>query len=97
MGRSRHGRFGDSETEGFVCAGDNRETWSRYCEMLRVKPGRRRFSDASDCILPLALTFIGIHDGTSDVERAFSRVQLLECQRRERHMSRELLHDCLNI
>ena len=68
MRRSRHGRFGDSETEGFVCAGDNRETWSRYCEMLCVKPGRRRFSDASDCILLLALTFIGIHDGTSDVE-----------------------------
>ena len=97
MRRSRQGKVGDSETEGFVSAGDNRETWSRYCETLRVKPGRRRISDASDCILPLALTFIGIHDGTSDVDRAFSRVHLLECKRRERHMSPELLHDCLSI
>ena len=65
--------------------------------MLQVHHNRNKFKATGGCILHLAMTFIGILDGISDVKRGLARLQPLELKRRERHMTAELVEDCMNI
>ena len=50
-----------------------------------------------DCVVQLTLTYLGILDVTTDVERAFSRIQRLEIKSRERHCHATRLQDSLNV
>ena len=51
----------------------------------------------ADCIVPLVLTYLGITDGSSDVERAFSHLQLVKCRRAQRHHLPQVLQDILKV
>ena len=64
--------------------------------MYRI-PGSERFSPGKKILISLALTYLGILDGTSDVERCFARVQLLELKRRVREFRPILMKDALQI
>ena len=84
--------------------GDNRSAWCQLLESLRLKadcgePGGKAkpFRKDMHCVVSLALTYIGILDVTTCVERCFSRLQRLEIKSRERHCHASRLHDSLNI
>ena len=77
--------------------GDNRLAWSKLLESFRNPTNRRKFRADMSCVLHLAVTYIGILDVTTDVERCFSRLQRLEIKSRERHCHPSRLEDSLNI
>ena len=82
--------------------GDSRAAWSSYldefCRNPRLSPrAMNKWRPYADCIVPLVLTFLGIMDGSSDVERNFSQMQLLECRRARRHHSEQVLQDLLKV
>ena len=52
---------------------------------------------SADCIVVLVLTYLGIMDGSSDVERNFSQLALIECVRARRHHCEQLLQDILKV
>jgi hypothetical protein len=76
---------------------DNREAWCKLLDSVRIKENSRKFRADMNCVVHLALTYIGILDVTTDVERAFSRIQRLEIKSRERHCHPSRLQDSLNI
>jgi len=76
---------------------DNREVWCKLLDSVRIKENSRKFRADMNCVVHLALTYIGILDVTTDVERAFSRIQRLEIKSRERHCHPSRLQDSLNI
>ena len=47
--------------------------------------------------MPLVLTYLGIMDGSSDVERSFSQLTLAECRRAKRHHAEQFLQDLLKV
>ena len=51
----------------------------------------------ADCIVVLVLTYLGIMDGSSDVERNLSQLSLVECVRARRHHCEQLLQDILKV
>ena len=76
--------------------GDNRRAWIEYAEtMCRARPGRRiKVKPGCKAIFELILTYIGIMDGSSDVERIFRRLEQIEGKRCVRHHRPELL-ECI--
>ena len=54
-------------------SGDNREAWCKLLNSLRSRHDKRKFRPDMDCVVQLTLTYLGILDVTTDVERAFSR------------------------
>jgi hypothetical protein len=67
----------------------------RVLESLRTPQGyfRKDFSD----IIEIMLSYIGILDGTSDVERLFANVELLEMKRRINHFDPLTMKDALQV
>jgi hypothetical protein len=79
-------------------AGDIRAAWSSYLdEFCRVTRPRLGWRKETDCIVPLVLTYLGIMDGSSDVERNFAQLTLLECRRSRRHHGEQFLQDLLKV
>ena len=77
---------------------DNRLAWAELLEQTcRAPRSKRKFKDTAKCLVELVLTFIGIMDGEGDVERMFSRLQLVEVNRRKRHHKEETLMDIMKI
>jgi hypothetical protein len=76
-------------------SGDNRRMCERVVESLRTRTGyfRKDFAD----IIEIMLTYIGILDGTSDVERLFAKVELLEMKRRIHHFDCVTMKDALQV
>jgi hypothetical protein len=78
--------------------GDTRQSWISYleacCRKTRHPKDWRR---EADCIVPLVITFLGIMDGSSDIERNFSMLELTECRRAKRHHSEQFLQDMLKV
>jgi hypothetical protein len=76
-------------------SGDNRTMCERVVESLRTPRGyfRKDFAD----IIEILLTYIGILDGTSDVERLFAKVELLEMKRRINHFDCLTMKDALQV
>ena len=63
--------------------------------MCRERPGTRvKVKPGCTVIFELILTYIGIMDGSSDVERIFSRLEQAEGKRAVQHHRRELL-ECI--
>ena len=77
--------------------GDNRLAWAKLLESLRVRRDCNTFRADMQCVVSLAVTFIGLLDVTTCVERCFARLQRLEIKSRERHCHPSRLHDSLNI
>ena len=78
--------------------GDSRAAWSSYLdEFCRHPRALHKWRAHADCIVPLVLTFVGIMDGSSDVERNFSQMDLLECRRARRHHTEQVLQDLLKV
>ena len=78
--------------------GDSRAAWSSYLdEFCRNPRALHKWRPHADCIVPLVLTFLGIMDGSSDVERNFSQMTLLECRRARRHHTEQVFQDLLKI
>ena len=75
---------------------DNREVFSKLCEHFRIRSGGQFRADARP-IVDLSLTFVGIMDGTGDVERTFAQLEMLELKRRVRHLSPNALKDALQV
>ena len=76
---------------------DNREAWCKLLESLRISEHESQFRRDMDCVVHLTLTYLGILEVTTDVERAFSRIQRLEVKSRERHCHPSRLQDSLNV
>ena len=78
--------------------GDSRAAWSAYLdEFCRNPRVWREWRPHADCIVQLVFTFLGIMDGSSDVERSFSQMDLLECRRARRHHTEQVLQDLLKV
>lgn len=82
----------------FKESGDARSAWISYLEGC-CRQGRRPrgWRPSADCIVPLTLTYLGVMDGSSDIERNFSHMQLLECRRAKRHHTEQFLQDLLKV
>ena len=76
---------------------DNRQAWCKLLESVRSRVNSRKFRPEMICVVPLTLTYISIFDVTTDVERAFARIQRLEIKSRERHCRPSRLQDSLNV
>ena len=76
---------------------DNRQAWCKLLESVRSKDSPRKFRPDMASVVQLTLTYIGILDVTTDVERAFARIQRLEIKSRERHCHPSRLQDSLNV
>ena len=82
----------------FKECGDTRQSWTSYLETYCREPRHPHgWRLRADCIVPLVLTFLGIMDGSSDIERHFSTLELLECRRAKRHHSEQFLQDLLKV
>ena len=78
--------------------GDTRQAWISYLEACcRKTRYPKDWRPEADCIVPLVLTFLGIMDGSSDIERNFSMLELVECRRAKRHHSEQFLQDMLKV
>ena len=78
--------------------GDARQSWISYLEACcRQSRHPRGWRSSADCIVPLVLTYLGIMDGSSDIERNFSALELVECRRAKRHHSEQFLQDLLKV
>ena len=78
--------------------GDARQSWISYLEACCREPRHPRgWRSNADCIVPLVLTYLGIMDGSSDIERNFSALELVECRRAKRHHSEQFLQDLLKV
>ena len=93
--------------------GDNREAWCGYVDMLRSKKGQHGVQGSAEKqassapsqakprtgaeLLLIIMTYICLLDCTSDVERVFAKVKLLEMKERERHMCPQLLSAVLRV
>ena len=75
--------------------GDNQETFVQLLESLRSRSGKFR-ADA-DCLVQLVLSFLGLLQDTSDVERAFATLELLELKRRVRLLPEVAIKDAIQI
>ena len=80
----------------FARSHDNRTAWADYLDICR-KPGRSHFRPTALCIASLALTYIGIMDSTSDVERTFSRMEMLTSKRSKDHHKESTLQSLLTV
>ena len=61
--------------------GDTRQSWITYlksCCRKTLHP--RDWRPEADCIAPLVIAFLGIMDGSSDIERNFSTLGIVECR-----------------
>jgi hypothetical protein len=70
--------------------GDNRTAWAAVLQHCCLQKGKCK-PDAA-CIFQLGLTYLGIMDGASDVERMFARLDLCEAKRSARHHDADYLH-----
>ena len=78
--------------------GDTRQSWMSYLEIFcRESRHPRGWRSNAECIVPLVLTYLGIVDGSSDIERHFSTMQLVECRRAKRHHEELFLQDLLKV
>ena len=80
-------------------SGDNRLAWSRYLDSVRQNRGSNKmvFRSNATILSRVTLTYLGVLDGTSDVERAFARLDLLESSRRERHLDENAVEDSMHV
>lgn len=81
----------------FKQIGDARAAWSTYLDTFCRQSRSQGWRPQADCIVPLVLTYVGILDGSSDVERNFSQMGLLECRHSRRHHSEQFLQDLLKV
>ena len=82
----------------FRASGDARRAWASYLDSFcRAKRHAAAWRPCADCIAPLVLTYIGIMDGTSDVERNFAQLTLVEPARARRHHTEQFLQDILKV
>ena len=78
--------------------GDVRAAWGQYMDTFcRMRRPSTAWKPSADCIVVLVLTYLGIMDGSSDVERNFSQLALIECVRARRHHCEQLLQDILKV
>ena len=75
---------------------DNRRAWIEYADtMCRERPGKtNKVKPGCMVIFELILTYVGLMDGSSDVERIFKRLEQIEGKRAVRHHRPELL-ECI--
>ena len=64
-------------------------------ESLRSRSGKFRID--ADCLVQLVLSFLGLLQDTSDVERAFATLELLELKRRVRLLPEVAIKDAIQI
>ena len=61
--------------------GDARQSWITYLKSCCRKTRHPRdWRPEADCIAPLVIAFLGIMDGSSDIERNFSTLGIVECR-----------------
>ncbi len=78
--------------------GDARQSWISYLEACcRQSRHPRGWRPNADCLVPLVLTYLGIMDGSSDIERNFSTLELVECRRAKRRHSEQFLRDLQKV
>jgi hypothetical protein len=78
--------------------GDSRSAWAHYLDEFCRRPRPPHdWRPQADCVARLVLTYLGVMDGSSDVERNFSQMQLLECRRARRHHKEHVLQDLLKV
>ena len=81
----------------FKETGDNRAAWARYLDGVRQNrgAGKLEFRSTALVMARVTLTYLGILDGTSDIERAFARLEYMG--HRERHMDAETVEDSMHV
>ena len=78
--------------------GDGRAAWAAYLDKYCRDPRKpRQWRAHADAIGPLVLTYLGIMDGSSDIERNFSQLALLEGSVAVGHHTRQHLQDLLKL
>jgi hypothetical protein len=77
--------------------GDDRKAWIAGVERFRRKDFPQMFRADFGNIINSVLTYVCFLDGTGCVERAFSRLELLELKRRVNHLKAIHVKDALQI
>ena len=80
----------------FERLGDARLAWAAYLDESRRK-GQKLWAASVSALMPLVLNYLGILDGSSDVERIFARMELTECKRAVGHHRPSALSDVLKV
>ncbi len=75
---------------------DNRACWQEFIQSCCRRPDGRFRTDAA-CVRELAFTYLGIMDGSSDVERMFATLELCETKRSHRHHNPQNLFNLLKV
>ena len=82
----------------YKLCGDIRGAWAAYLDAFcRARRPSQSWRPTADCIVPLVLTYLGVMDGSSDVERSFSQLSLAECRRAQGHHKEQFLQDTLKV
>lgn len=82
----------------YKATGEARAAWASYLDhFCRARCGRPAWRQQADALAPLVLTYLGVMDGTSDVERGFAQMTLVECKRARRHHTEQQLQDILKV
>ena len=78
--------------------GNSRAAWAKYLdECCRCRRHRANWRPQSDALVPLILTYLGVLDNSSQIERHFSELGLLETKRGAHHHAEHLLQAALKI
>ena len=65
--------------------GDNERTWCKVIDACRSKSGTEHFRHSRHCVVRLGLTYLGICDTTTDVERNLKALQAFESGSKSDH------------
>ena len=76
---------------------DNERVWQILLERCRLAPGSTQFKPDRSVALQLGLTYLCMNISTSDIERCFSKLSLIESKQRARHMGLFQLRDAMKL
>ena len=77
--------------------GDNERTWCKMIDACRSKADRDHFRSSRHCVVRLGLTYLGICDTTTDVERNLRALTAFESGSKTDHYRLEILNAAMQV
>ena len=76
---------------------DNERVWQILLERCRLAPGSTQFKPDRAVVVQLGLTYLCLNISTSNIERGFSKLSLIESKHRARHLGLWKLRDAMKL
>ena len=77
--------------------GDNERTWCAVLEACRSRTDRKHFRDSRTCVVRLGLTYLGVCDTSTDVERNLRAMSAFESGKSSNHYRVEILNAAMKV